>query len=99
MFKEEKKVITSWWKYLIGLTIITSIIFGTLNYLGLIGSTIVERKVFENSYQKYASDKSRQATYRAQLAAINSRLLSSPNNPDLLAQKAMLQIQIKSQGN
>ena len=98
MFKEEKKAITSWWIYFVILLVATSVVLTTLKYFGLVGSTIVERKVFENSYQKQAGDKARLATYKAQLAAINSKLVTSPNDADLLAQKAMLQVQINSQG-
>jgi len=99
MFKKEKKAITSWWVYATILLVATSVVLTSLKYFGLVGSTIVERKVFENSYQKQSGDKARLATYKAQLAAINSRLITSPEDADLLAQKAMLQIQIKSQGN
>ena len=99
MFKEEKKMITSWWIYFAILIVFTSLVFGLLNYVGIIGKTIVERKVFEQSYQKQAGDKSRMATYKAQLAQVNSKLVMSPNDQDLLAQKAMLQVQINSQGN
>jgi len=99
MFKEEKKIITSWWIYVTILLVATNVVLITLKYFGLVGSTIVERKVFENSYQKKAGDRARLATYKAQLASINSRLVTSPDDADLLAQKTMLQIQINSQGN
>ena len=99
MFKEEKKAITSWWIYAAILLVATSVVLTTLKYFGLVGYTIVERKVFESSYQKRSGDKARLATYKAQLAAVNSRLVTSPDDADLLAQKAMLQVQINSQGN
>ena len=98
MFKEEKKAITSWWIYATILLVVTNVVLITLKYSGLVGSTMVERKVFQNSYQKQAGDKARLATYKAQLAAINSKLTISPNDANLLAQKAMLQVQINSQG-
>ena len=51
MFKEEKKEIKSWWWFFVILIILTIPIFTMLNYLGIIGHTVVERTVFENSFQ------------------------------------------------
>lgn len=48
-----------------------------LNSLGLFGKTVVERKVFENSYQRSESIKSQIATDEAALAEI-SRQLANP---------------------
>jgi len=50
-----------------------------LNSCGVFGSTIVERKVFENSYQRTESLKSRIAIDEATLAEINIKL----QNPNL----------------
>lgn len=53
-----------------------------LNSLGLFGRTVVERKVFENSYQRSEALKSQVATEEATLAEID-RKLSNPNlDPD-----------------
>jgi len=93
--EKEKRIIRSWWIFFTGLIIVTIIVFNILNYIGMIGKTAVEREVFEQSYQKQAGDASRQRHYRAQLAHINSLLVSSPNDAQLKAQKAMLQIQIQ----
>lgn len=96
MYEEEKKHVTSWWIYIVIGLILTSMAFGVLKYAGILGTTVVERMVFENSYQKQAGDNKRMATYKAQLAQINSLLVSSPDDSDLLAQKAMLTVQINS---
>lgn len=48
-----------------------------LGYAGLFTGTVVERKVFENSYQYSESRKSENAIYRAQLAEIERKLMSS----------------------
>lgn len=57
----------------------------TLNSLGLIGRTVVEREVFEKSYQRSESLKARIATDEAALAEIKHKL-SNPNlNPDTRA--------------
>lgn len=49
-----------------------------LSSLGLFGRTVVERKVFENSYQRTESLKARIANDQAVLAEIQSKL-SDPN--------------------
>ncbi len=49
-----------------------------LNSVGLFGRTVVERKVFENSFQYSEARKSEIATFEAKLSEIN-RKLSSEN--------------------
>ena len=89
----EKTCFAGWWFFVLGLLIISGLVFVGLNYLGIIGETIVERKVFENSYQKYEADKTARTTYRAQLSNLRARL----NNPDLDNQtKSEIQAQIDS---
>ena len=90
-----KKELTGWWLFWLLIVIATIIALSALNYAGIFTKTVVERKVFEQSYQKQAGDQARLSAYRAQLAAINSKLVTQPNNQDLLSQKAMLEIQIQ----
>lgn len=88
--------------FAIGLIIILIICaFGfAVDCVGLISRTVIERKVFENSYQRAASLKSQIATHKAALEEIRIRL----NSPDLdkttkynlEAQAASLRIQIKA---
>lgn len=96
---EEKKEFGKWWMFLILLFVAVVIVFTILGYVGKIGGTIVERKVFENSYQRSESLKSRDNAWQAQLAQINARLTYTDSNSDtyneLMAQKAMLQMQIQ----
>lgn len=96
---EEKKEFGRWWMWLILLIAGAGIVFTLLGYAGKVGGTIVERKVFENSYQRSESLKSREAAYEAQLAQIDSRLAYCDPESDLYAelsaQKAMLQVQIR----
>lgn len=70
------------WKTLplivVGLVVLSGLGFG-LHSLGLFGTTVVERKVFEQSYQKQAAMKSQIATDEAVLAEIERKLL----NPNL----------------
>jgi len=58
--------------------ILLAVIGFGLHSLGLFGSTVVERKVFENSYQRSESIKSQIATDEANLAEIK-RKLENPN--------------------
>ena len=60
--------------------LITVLLFGVaflLRSIGVFGSTVVERQVFEQSYQRSESLKARIATEEANLAEI-TRKLSSP---------------------
>ncbi len=70
------------WKTLplvvIGLVVLSGVGFG-LQSLGVFGRTVVERKVFEQSYQKQAAMRSQIATDEAVLAEIDRKLL----NPSL----------------
>ncbi len=73
---------SSWtfWRFLPLLIIIVFVLgvvgFG-LNSAGLLGGTVVERKVFENSYQRSESIKARIATDEAALVEIEG-LLKNP---------------------
>jgi len=100
MFKEEKKEINSWIRYTLGWVIIIIAIFSVLNYIGIIGSTVVERKVFENSYQKVSADNKAERIYSAQLAEVNSMLdetdIDSDTRQDLRRQAALLRVQLNS---
>jgi len=93
----------TFWRFLpiavIALVVLSVVTFG-LRSAGLIGSTVVERKVFEESYQRSESLKSGLATYEAQLAEINA-MLSSGNidantKANLIAQKAGLKVRIST---
>jgi len=75
----EKKEFAGWWMWILMLVVTSGIIFTTLNYFGIIGKTVVERAVFEQSYQKKAGDKQKIAIFKAQLAEITRKL----SNPEL----------------
>ena len=64
--KSEKREATGWWMWAIAMVVIAMIVFGILNALGFVGYTMLERKVFEESYQKQASDDKACSTYNAQ---------------------------------
>jgi len=88
---QDRKEFGKWWLITLALVIITVIVFAVLN----IGGVATERLVFTNSYQKAAGDKKQLNTWRAQLASINVQLIDNPENKNLRAQKAMLNIQIQ----
>ncbi len=76
---QEKKEFGGWWMWVLLLLVISTVVFGALNYVGLIGKTVVERKVFENSFQYSEARKAEVATFEAQLAEINHRLSGNIN--------------------
>lgn len=77
--EQEKKYVAGWWVWVVILMVGTAIVFAGLNFMGVIGKTIVERKVFESSYQKHEADKDAFTTYSAQLAQLRAKL----RNPEL----------------
>jgi len=90
---EEKKEAGKWalWLTLIG--VIIAIIIAGVSYLGIGVKTVVERKVFEQSYQKQAADSDAISAYDAQLAILRRRLRV---NDITTAKKAEIQGQIDS---
>ncbi len=96
--EQEKKYFGSWWVWVMVLLIGSGIIFTGLSYMGMIGHTIVERKVFENSFQYSEATKAQVATFEAQLVEIQHKLSSSTITPstrtNLEAQRSALNIQL-----
>lgn len=94
----EKKLVGGWWMWILLLTIVSGLILTGLSYMGLFGRTVVERKVFENSFQYSESRKSEIATYQAQLTEIDRKLmnteLSQSTRVNLEAQASGLRIQL-----
>ena len=80
--EQEKKYLAGWWVWLVILILASSIIFGIASYAGMFSKTIVERKIFENSFQYSEARKTELAAFKAQLAEINSKL-SSPSIDDI----------------
>lgn len=96
----EKRFFAGWWLWITLLLVVSTIVFGALNALGIIGRTAVERVVFEQSYQRKAGDNAKLNTFIAEKASLESQLrrndLSSAQRSDYEAQLAAINIQINS---
>ena len=105
--RSERREFGTWWMWVLGLIIISVIILTGLNYAGIFTRTIVEREVFEESYQYREARKSEIATYEAQLAEINSQLadpnLDESTQQSLKSQKSAIPVRLATakskQGN
>lgn len=97
---EEMKEHGKWWMWTILLIVVSIIVFTLLSYLGVIGQTIVERKVFENSYQRSEGLKQQISIYEAQLAELNMNLqsvhLSNLDKDNIRAQVSAIRIQLRA---
>ena len=103
-YREDMKAVRwTFWRVL-PLVVITLIVLTAtgfiLNGLGLFGQKVIERKVFENSYQRTESLKSRIATDEAVLAEIEVKLRTPELDPNvrtsLEAQAAAARIRIRT---
>jgi hypothetical protein len=77
-------------------------IWFALSSMGLIGRTIVERKIFEQSFQYNEARKTAIATYEAQLAEINAQLegnLDDATRQNLNATAASIRIKLSTERN
>jgi len=92
-----KREIMSWWFFIVLMLVLTIPIFGVLKYFGIIGSTVVERIVFENSFQYQEGMKQRAATLEANIAEIDMMIATGQGDKDqLMAQKSYLNIQLNA---
>jgi hypothetical protein len=96
------KTETSWtfWKilplFIVMLVVLSGIGFA-LNSAGLIGSTVVERVVFEQSFQYKTGMAQRGAILEANIAEIDMLLARNPeNSTDLINQKSVLRSQLRA---
>lgn len=101
--KVSKEAHWTFWKvvplFLLVVGFLALVGFG-LRSCGVLGGTIVERKVFENSYQRSESLKSQIATDEATLAEIEIQLqnpdLDKSTRNNLNAQKAAARLRIRA---
>jgi hypothetical protein len=98
MIGQEKRGVGGWWMWILLLIAVSAIVFSFMGYAGMFTGTIVERAVFENSYQYSAARKGEIAVFTAQLAEINSTLmganLSDAERSDLESQASALRVQL-----
>jgi len=85
--------------WILGLFVVSFLVLSILHYSGMFGQTVVERKIFENSFQYSEARKTEIATFEAQLAEINRSLTSSEiddqTKSNLEAQAAGLRIKLQ----
>jgi len=95
----EKKEFGGWWLFTLGLIVISIVVFAILNYNGKVFGTMIENKVFQESYQRKSGLDAERARYEAELAKVNFLLMYEKNVnviKNLKAQKAMLEVQIET---
>lgn len=98
-FREMRREGRRWWAWGLGLLVITVVVLSVLGYFGIVGRTIVERKVFERSFQYSEARKTEIATFEAQLTEIE-RKLAAPSTVEatrtnLEAQAAAIRILLR----
>jgi hypothetical protein len=91
----------TFWKFfpvLLVTTVVLSAVGFGLNSLGLFGRTVVEREVFEHSYQRQAGLEAEIATYNATLVEIESKIanlnLDANTRSNLEAQASAIRIKV-----
>ena len=77
--REERREGTKWWLWVMGLIVLTTIVFAGLKYAGVFTDTVVEREVFEQSYQRTEAINTQIATLEAQ----KTELVAQLQNPNL----------------
>lgn len=93
---------TRWtfWRFLPIVLIIIAVLMAVgfgLKSMGMLGSTIVERKVFENSYQYHAGMAERAAILQANIFEIDTLLSTNPTNrEELIGQRSVLRVQLNA---
>lgn len=96
----ERSEVTKWFFLFLGAIVAISVLGFTLNSLGLLGSTFVERKVFEQSYQRSEGLVQQIATMEASLAEIEAQLqnptLDEGTKAQLRAQRAAIRVQLNA---
>ena len=96
----EKKEFGKWWMWVLFLVVVTVLVIFAFGSLGIFTQTVVERKVFEQSFQYSEARKLEIATYEAQLAELRGKL-SNPNldagtRANIDAQIMAIQIQLNT---
>jgi hypothetical protein len=95
----EKREFGAWWLWVLLLVVITVPVFFGLRSAGILTRTIVEREVFEHSFQYSEARKVEIATYEASLAELQALLDSGTLTEEMAAgvaaQMAAIRIQLR----
>jgi len=95
--QSEKKEVGGWWVWILVLVVMTIIALSVLKTFGIIGGTIVERVVFEQSFQYKEGIAQRRATLEANMAEIDMLIATGQGDPKKLnAQKSVLRVQLNA---
>lgn len=100
MFDLGKRIFGAWWMWVLGLIVVSIIVLSILDYAGVFTRTVVERKVFEESFQYSEARKVEIATYEAQLAELEKKLsnpeLDAGTRNEIEAQMSAIRIQLNT---
>ena len=78
----DRKEFGKWWLWVLILVVLAVIVFSGLRYAGIVTGTVVEREVFEQSYQRTEGLKQQIATWEAQIAELEGKLLNPKLDED-----------------
>lgn len=97
----DKKMFAGWFWWVFLMLVASGVIMAAIGYGHLFVNTIVERKVFESSYQYQEARKSAVSTFEAQLVELNHKLenpnLDSDTRTNLEAQVSAINIQLAAE--
>lgn len=104
MIDKDKRFVGKWWLWILFLLVISAPVGWAVKALGLVGKTVTERIVFEQSYQKKSSDASKLRMFKAQKKIIEKRLenrnLSLDQRVEIESMLSAIEIQIAAtEGN
>lgn len=77
--KQERREFGRWWMWILLLVLVSTLILGATGQLGRVVDVVIQREVFENSFQYDQAREKEISTYDAQIAELEGRLL----NPNL----------------
>jgi hypothetical protein len=103
MIDKDKLAVGGWWMWILGLVVVSFFALSLLNYGGIFTKTVVEREVFENSFQYSQARKAEIATYTAQIAELEGQLanpsLDAGTQSTINAQLSAIRIQLNTARN
>lgn len=96
----EKREFAKWWLWVLFLIVIAGIVLGTTGQIGRIVDVLIQRQIFEKSFQYDQARKDEVATYKAQIAELEGKLsnpdLSEGTRAEINAQLSAIRIQLNA---